>query len=114
MKRDMDLVRLILLEIEKSTESEIEDLIVPNYSKEEIMFNCNLLFEENLIKNYEQDVLGYYKVGDLTWKGSDFLDKIRDDSIWAKIKEYIKKNGMEITFETIKRVATLLISGGAL
>lgn len=52
MKRDMDLVRLILLEIEKSTEdprSEIR-LQIPNYTFEQISYHVMILHEAGLIE----------------------------------------------------------------
>ena len=49
MKRDMDLIRLILLEIEKAEENEVENMNIDGYSKEDIVFNAKLLKQNNLM-----------------------------------------------------------------
>ena len=38
MKRDMDLIRLILLEIEGSSENDVINMMIDGYSKEEILY----------------------------------------------------------------------------
>jgi len=51
-----------------------------------------------------------FGVGSLTWDGNDFLEKIRDDSQWKKVKETITKKGLPLVIDTIKSVANALIS----
>ncbi|WP_408436663.1 DUF2513 domain-containing protein [Paraburkholderia sediminicola] len=45
------------------------------------------------------DILG------LSWKGQEFLDTIRNDSVWVKTKTQLIENGGALTFELIKEVA---------
>ena len=116
MKRDMDLIRLILLEVEKSEEDEIENIQIQGYSEKDIMFNAKLMYENDLISDYKTDILDNYYIGQLTWNGSDYLDKVRDDSNWKKIKDVIKEKAFPFTFDIVKSVATKLIfsaAGGA-
>ena len=59
---------------------------------------------------YADNKLYGFGVGSLTWDGNDFLDKIRDDSQWKKVKDAITKEGLPLIIETIKSVANAFIS----
>ncbi|MGI1660137.1 MAG: DUF2513 domain-containing protein [Desulfitobacterium sp.] len=115
MKRDMDLVRLILLEIEdKYRSTAIYDLAIEGYDTETVAYHCKILYEAGLISNYkaqyaDNEIYGF-GVGSLTWDGNDFLEKIRDDSQWKKVKDTITRKGLPMVIETIKSVANAFIS----
>ena len=115
MKRDMDLVRLILLEIEdKYRSTAIYDLAIDGYDTEMVAYHCKILYEAGLISDYKaqyaDNEIYVFGVGSLTWNGNDFLEKIRDDSQWKKVKETITKKGLPLVVDTIKSVANALIS----
>ena len=115
MKRDMDLVRLILLEIEdKYSSTAIYDLAIDVYDTEMVAYHCKILYEAGLISDYKaqyaDNEIYVFGVGSLTWDGNDFLEKIRDDSQWKKVKETITKKGLPLVVDTIKSVANALIS----
>ena len=115
MKRDMDLVRLILLEIEdKYRSTAIYDLAIDGYDTEMVAYHCKILYEAGLISDYKaqyaDNEIYVFGVGSLAWDGDDFLEKIRDDSQWKKVKETITKKGLPLVVDTIKSVANALIS----
>ena len=115
MKRDMDLVRLILLEIEdKYRSTAIYDLAIDGYDTEMVAYHCKILYEAGLISDYKaqyaDNEIYVFGVGSLTWDGNDFLEKIKDDSQWKKVKETITKKGLPLVVDTIKSVANALIS----
>ena len=115
MKRNMDLVRLILLEIENIYQSTaIYNLTIDGYDAEMIAYHCKIIHEAGLISEYKaqyaDNKLYGFGVGSLTWDGNDFLDKIRDDSQWKKIKDAITEKGLPMVIETIKLVANAFIS----
>ena len=115
MKRDMDLIGLILLEIEdKYSSTAIYDLAVDGYDTETVAYHCKILYEAGLISDYKaqyaDNEIYVFGVGSLTWDGNDFLEKIRDDSQWKKVKETITKKGLPLVVDTIKSVANALIS----
>src|SRR5262245_10758332 len=101
MKRDMDLVRTILQEIE-----EHESLLSPvhinasGYSPDQITYHLKLLNEAGLIEATETTTLR--EVGFipkcLTWRGHEFLDAARNETIWQKAKAVIKDRGASIPF----------------
>lgn len=115
MKRNMDLVRLILLEIENIYQSTaIYNLTIDGYDAEMVAYHCKIIHEAGLISDYKaqyaDNKLYGFGVGSLTWDGNDFLDKIRDDSQWKKIKDAITEKGLPMVIETIKLVANTFIS----
>ena len=92
MKRDMDLVRIILLEIEKQYRSTaIHNLTIEGYDMATVAYHCKILHEAGFIADYNaqyfDDDIGFFAVGPLTWDGNDYLDKVRDNSVWNKTKD---------------------------
>lgn len=115
MKRNMDLCRLILFKIEDEYKSTaLSNLQIDGYDIEIIAYHCDLLFEAGLIKSYKptyaSDKIYFFSVGALTWEGHDFLDKIRENTMWNRTKNRIKENALPMTLEVIKTIATSLIN----
>lgn len=116
MKRDMELVRKILFEIEETIDNVAEyNLEIDGYSLEQVAYHCSLLYEGGLIYDYgaqyADDEIDLIAVSRLTWEGHDFLDKIREDRIWNKTKEAIASKGLPLVFDVVKAVSTGIISG---
>ncbi|MGO5139788.1 DUF2513 domain-containing protein [Streptococcus alactolyticus] len=115
MKRDMDLCRLILFKIEDEFKSiALLNLQIEGYDMEVIAYHCDLLFEAGLIKSYNptfaDDSLYAFSVGPLTWEGHNFLDKVREDTLWNKTKKVAKEEALPLTLDVIKTIATSLIN----
>lgn len=115
MKRNMDLCRLILFKIEDEYKSTaLSNLQIDGYDMEIIAYHCDLLFEAGLIKSYNptyaSDKIYFFSVGALTWEGHDFLDKIRENTMWNRTKNRIKENALPMTLEVIKTIVTSLIN----
>ncbi len=118
MRRDMDLVRDILLEIEKQYVSTvIYNLKIEGYDTETIAYHCKILYEAGLISDYKaqyaDNTIYSLSVGSLTWDGNDYLDKIRDNSIWKKTKDVIAKKGLPLILDTVKTISTAFITAAA-
>jgi hypothetical protein len=45
----------------------------------------------------------------ITWKGYDFLDGIRDDSVWKETKTTMMDKVGTLSFELIKAVSTQVL-----
>lgn len=118
MKRDMELVRLILLKIEEEYRSTtIYNLDITGYDMETVAYHCKILNEAGLLSDYgahyADDRLWSFEVGALTWEGNDFLDKIRDNSQWKKIKDTITQKGLPLVIETIKAISAAFVTAAA-
>ena len=103
MKRDMDLIRLILLELE-----EVEEIDMSTYSDDEINYNKRLVVEADLADGTIASSAGGLNpqvfLLRLTWNGHDFLDAARDDTIWKRATEIIGKSVGSTTFDVLKSV----------
>ena len=98
MKRDLDLIRLIHLKVEDDYDcAELINLKIDGYSAKAIPYNSQLAFEAGYLSNcsvqYADNGVWTFSVGSLTWEGHDFLDRIRDDSRWGKIKKAARDRG---------------------
>lgn len=118
MKRDMELVWLILLKIEEEYRSTaIYNLNISGYDMETVAYHCKILNEAGLISDYgaqyADNSLWSFGVGSLTWEGNDFLDKIRDNSQWKKVKDVIAQKGLPLVIETIKTISSAFVTAAA-
>ena len=115
MKRDMDLIRKIMLRIEEEyVSTAIFNLQVEDYSAEQIATHCKMLYEAGLNSDYKaqyaSDELYMFGVGNLSGDGYDYLDKVRDDSVWKKVKDTAKEHGVPLLIDTVKQISSEIIS----
>lgn len=115
MKRDMELCRKILFAIEEQyVDVAIHNLKIEGYSMEQVAYHCKILHEAGLISDYKPLPGGNhiisFGVGSITWNGHEYLDKIRQDSTWNKVKDTLKEKGLPMTIDTVSKVATAIIS----
>ena len=108
MKVNIDLCRLILLKIEEASQFEIHDLKIEKYKLEEIAYNSKRLEDENLITHttikYSEGKIYIFNVGSLTLEGQEFLNKIRDEKFFRKIKKEFFRFGKSISLEVFKNI----------
>ncbi|MBG0803820.1 DUF2513 domain-containing protein [Methylocystis sp. H4A] len=103
MKRDMDLVREILLKLEPLPahfDNPIplivgaEPLVFKGRSADEIAYHIRIMTQGDLISMGGIDANGhiasYYG---FRWLGHEFLDDVRDPEIWRKIRARVKGIG---------------------
>ncbi|MCR3761796.1 DUF2513 domain-containing protein [Clostridium felsineum] len=114
MERDMELVRKILLYIEKNyVDVALYDLNIEGYDLKTIAYHCKLCYEEGMISDYKDYYAGSelrdFGVSSLTWKGHDFLEKIRNDNVWSKIKSIIKQKKLSSTIPVVEKIATKIL-----
>lgn len=116
-KRDMDLVRALMLKLESfemrhgdvfsivPVDSEIS---IPGYDEDSIGYHLSLLREKGLINcPGSQPMLGITYSG-LTWDGHDFLDSVRDPEIWKRTKDGARSAG-GFTVDLLRDLAKGLI-----
>jgi hypothetical protein len=97
MKRDMDLIRKMLLVVEKHPSGFAPDIEIDGYTQEQIGYHATLLGEAGLAEIINQTTMGdktpHSKVIRLTWAGHEFLDAARDNTTWNQAKDKISKIG---------------------
>lgn len=109
MKRDMDLVRKILLEIESlgDVSPSLGDVgfKIDGYDDNALWYHLNLLTTSPYVVTTDPNGWTYR----LSWEGHEFLDSIRDDTRWREIQKTSNKVG-GMTFDLIAKVATELLT----
>jgi len=106
MKRDMDLVRKILLWAEIQEHGYVEgNPSIDGYSEEEIGYHVYLMYQANLVIAADTSAKGDKSpnailIG-LSWLGHEFLDAAKDDTIWSKAKKTVLKTTTGITFDVL-------------
>lgn len=106
MKRDFDLIRRILKDVQDLPAGKtLDNPSYPGYDQSTINEHIILLEDAKLIKELNivrlQGVIKDIRIKGLTWDGHDFLDAAKDDTIWKKAKESILKPGASITFSLL-------------
>lgn len=98
MKRDMDLVRAILLAVEAHERGFApSDLRIEGYTHEQIAYHAFIMDEAGLVAASDDINRGSRSpeatVRRLTWKGHEFLDAARPPDRWEKAKAALAKVG---------------------
>jgi len=107
MERDLDLIRRILGDVEKTIpeESNVEDAFYhEEYNRAIVCEHMRLLIEEGFVEGDVQSDRGrvtYVSISRLLWKGHDFIKAAQDDSLWNKAKTSIIKPGVSFTFDIL-------------
>lgn len=109
MKRNMDLVREILLQVEATGAGKTIKLNIADYGEEEIGLHVELMIGHGLIEGTTvpsgdgpaHRILSY-RIGSMTWEGHDFLDAARNDSIWEKAKKKCLAATGGLAFDVLK------------
>jgi len=116
MKRNMDLVRKILLSIEANPEPHdwIFELKIDEFSDKEIAYHVKLLAQAGLIEASERPLPDFIQwvPHSLTWAGHEFLDASKDEGRWNKAKKMVLEKTGVITFEAMKLVLVELMRRG--
>ncbi|MCD8510125.1 MAG: DUF2513 domain-containing protein [Bacillus sp. (in: Bacteria)] len=109
MKRDMELVRKILIAIEDSNKDPHDtlELSLDEYEDLFVYYHIKLLYEAGLIDAMDassMDGTEWYAKS-LTWDGHEFLDSIRNDNVWNEVRKHVKEKGGSIPLEVLKALA---------
>lgn len=115
MKRDWELVRAILAKVEEteSTQSTVNPNEFLGYSEELVSYHIYILEQSGLIEATCSKSLNnpmFCLARSITWNGHEFLDKIRNDTIWKKIKAKASEKSIDLSFDTIKSIATAILT----
>lgn len=128
MKLNHECVRDVLLYVEKNCIYEDDSLtgdrkihtrviyevihdqnLSSTYSEDDIIYTVVQLFLDNMLIGSLSPFgfnFNYCEIESLSPKGHEFLDTIRDDSIWKKTKEHIGKIVSSTSIPIISQVAS--------
>lgn len=103
MRRDMELIRLLLLRAEGQ-----EPIELSKYSEAQRIYHSAQLIDANLLRGVvrrdaEGNATGAVTV-DLTWAGHDFLAAARSQNVWSKAMQKLKSTGIDIPLSLLKEL----------
>lgn len=106
MKRDMDLVRKILLALEEHEHGFApREFDIEGYAGEQIAYHAYLMDQAGLIEAANTTHMGSSSPEamprKMTWEGHEFLDAARSETIWNKARQKIKEAGGSVTISTL-------------
>lgn len=115
MKRDMDIVRKLLLYLEDTVDYKplrSSDIAIGGYSDAQIGYHLGILAEGGLIdvidtNTKDSKVFSCFVKG-ITWQGHEFLDSVRDDGVWNQTREKLKPFG-SASLDVVKSIATTFL-----
>lgn len=108
MKRDLELIRCILKDMESSEGFWFYKVTPEGYEDEDIINNhLVLMHEAGLIEgNFHESENGHihsYEVR-MTNYGYDYISMAKNDSIWGKLKNKIKEKALDLPIEITKQL----------
>ena len=117
MKLNIDCVRDILLYCDQEDDAYIEyrtpwSFNGHEYSQSEMAYHVGLCNDAGFFHRACLDNVPSCEVEGLSFEGQKYLDTIRSESIFAKVKEEVKKKAVPVTLEVVKGVAVAVISSG--
>jgi hypothetical protein len=113
MKRDLDLIRLILLDTEKNDQPlRSIRIAAEGFSDQEVSYHVKLLHEAGYIHaqnmSHMRGIAWYPK--SLTWAGYEYLDAVRNGTVWNQVKAKLKDQALEAPLSVVQQLATSLVS----
>jgi hypothetical protein len=103
MKRDMDVIRAVLMTAEDENHERLESL-----GLDIVCFHVQLCMDAQFVEgNVSSDFNGRtmtwerYAVMRLTWLGAEALDAMRDETIWKKAQQHVIKPAASWTFSLL-------------
>jgi len=98
MKRDMDLVRAILTEVERHPAGFFRrEMKIDGYTPDQIKYHVYIMDQAGLVEaanaTHYQNTSPEAIVNNLTWEGHEFLDNAREPIRWEQAKALVAKAG---------------------
>ncbi|MEZ5839368.1 MAG: DUF2513 domain-containing protein [Hyphomicrobiales bacterium] len=109
MKRDLELLRKIIIAIEASVDDEVSSIRLPvGYDPLHLSHHIRILFEAGLIHAFESrpyNATASWVPHSLTWAGYEFLAAVRDPDIWRQMMAAVAAAGGELPVAIIEQLA---------
>lgn len=109
MKRDMDLVREILLKLEAHPDGYApHGFVVDGYSEDQVGYHVLLMGEAGLLLVKDVGSRGTRSPKAIPirmkWEGHEFLDLAREPSRWKRALDQVKNTGSAMTIEIVRAI----------
>lgn len=113
VKRDMTLIRKILLEVESWKDVEHREVEIEGYEPLLVARHVEMLLDSNFLEGIKSRTLTasvpYMVISDMSMEGHDFLAALKNDSVWAKMQSGISLQKLaELPLSVVKEVGIAL------
>lgn len=113
MKRDLDLVRMILLEAEEADgRLDLSRFVDASHSLDLLGFHVAMMADAGLVDADVGHAMGgrcsSVTVNRLTWAGEDYLDAIRSDTVWQRVKAAMRDTVGDTALSVVKEAGLAL------
>ena len=113
MKRDFELIRTLLLKIEEEMRpGDWYEPIIENVDESMINYHIKMLRDKGYIDAKDlssKDGISFVVTG-MTMEGHDYLDTVRNNTVWEKTKKKVIDKSLDLTFDVVKTVAGQIIN----
>ena len=115
MRRDLDLVRTILMDVADSAEPvDVSLWVTDTVSREMAAYHVAMMRDAGLVNAStlaaDNDPCYVCRVNSLTWEGQDYLDSVRSPKVWREVKKRLARVGGASAFEVVKALASTVAS----
>ena len=113
MKRDMDLVRQIMLRIEALPPGQPMQFRMGEVEDPVLIAHLEMMIGAGLVNGKITQPHGtrgaVIIISDLTWAGHEWLETVRSDDVWRQTTATVQERGGALSFELAKAVATNIL-----
>lgn len=117
MKRDLELVRRIMLAVEAlptGGQALGRELRIEDVPPAELAGHLKLLIDQGYLEGNADGTLhrlepGQILVQGISWEGHEFLDSVRDDSIWRQILQRVGGTSATVALHVITQLGDFYI-----
>ena len=109
MKRDMELIRKMILLIEDHPSGWAPDIEIVGYTAQQIGYHSFLIINAGLADGENFTTTGdsapHFRISNLTSAGHDFADSMRNQYVWDEVMGDIKEKGLpSVTLDVAKKL----------
>lgn len=114
VKRDLDLVRSILIYVENADdEVDADDMATERWPIETVAYHVRLMAHHGLV-DVSQDIRDMngstieLTVAGITWDGQDYLDSIREPKVWDRVKRTLTGTVGSTTLDVVRQTGSMV------
>lgn len=114
MKRNIDLVRSILIYVENAAdEVDADEMATERWPIETVAYHVRLMAHHGLVdvSRDARDMNGNtieLTVAGITWDGQDYLDSIREPKVWGRVKKALAGTVGSTTLDVVRQTASMV------
>lgn len=116
MKRDDDLIRRLMLDLEQTSAAMSNQHKVDGHTADEVAYHLGLIVRQGyaegprpVYNNVDTTIPSVVIALRLTPEGHDFVASIRDEGVWSKVKEKTASVSGGVAMEMLKQLAVAVV-----